>query len=1142
VVNTHRRRTRALAATCAIAILAVTAFVRLHAASSPSPHPLKLRSGERYLTPNDTESFLKSRSGTRGGVIQFEQLPTEAEKQALQSLGVELGAYLPDNAFIASIPADVDESELANYGVKWTGALSVGDKLAEVLSVSAATPDWCRDEDGFARFSFTLYPHVDLKESETWVASQYGAVVIGTSRLAHSVEVSLPTDNWQEIAADDRVLWVEPFWPRVVMNNSNRPNVKADIVQTAPYNLTGLGITVGEWDEGRASTTHPDFAGRLISGDASAVSWHGTHVAGTILGSGSASGGTYKGMAPMATLYTQQWWFSASEMETEFQNAIFNVDLRISTNSWGLGTGTPSVANCNGLLGNYFSECSALDDAVRGDLGSPVTVVWAAGNERSLGSSYCGSIGFTFGTIMPYSSAKNVITVGGLNSNNSTMYSASSWGPTDDGRVKPEIMAPACQTSADFGVTSTTPGGGYGAACGTSMATPTVSGCIALWMQRWYSAHAEVPLPSTVKAVFVETTDELGDPGPEYDWGYGRMNVQAAVDLLDQNRFLDDTIGHGETKSWTFVNNGSLTMASVTLAWDDPGAAENAAVTLINNLNLRLIPPSGPAEYLPWSLNPANPSASATTGVNTRDNLEQVRRTSAIEVGTWTVEVTGANVPQGPQRFSLAFSPGITLTSTNQAYAVSIQPTANPSSPEGVVALPFELTNLGLNNDTYDVTMTSNHGWSITGAPTSIALNSGADSALTFNMTIPNGTAAGTIDTVTAVAQSQASPATTSTSKMVVTVTSSHAISVSAAGDTVGVPGRVITITTRLSNVGLFNETINWAASSDFPWTISPSSGSAPVSIGGFVDITYDVTIPSAISPGFSNTIYIDAESVDDPGATDNDATTITVFARPPAPVLLDPADDLLTTQTVQSLSWTHGVYTTPPAGFGDFSYYIDVEEYPVPVMPVRYIAPDTFFTLPALADGEYQWKVTTFNPLGDTGLPSPARQFRIDTQAPSAPTLDQPGDSLYEADTTVTFSWQAVGDADQYKFEIATDEAFTTDVDSVWTASLSLDRVLAPCSTVVYWRVSAKDAVGNQGTPSAPHRYAVYMVGDMNFDCILNIVDVVQMVGVAFRGEAMPDPPGRAELLCNPPTDITDVVRLIEIVFRAGVPPCGPS
>jgi hypothetical protein len=101
---------------------------------------------------------------------------------------------------------------------------------------------------------------------------------------------------------------------------------------------------------------------------------------------------------------------------------------------------------------------------------------------------------------------------------------------------------------------------------------------------------------------------------------------------------------------------------------------------------------------------------------------------------------------------------------------------------------------------------------------------------------------------------------------------------------------------------------------------------------------------------------------------------------------------------------------------------------------------------------------------------------------------------------------------------------------------------MLASCSTVVYWRVTAADAAGNQSTPSASHRYAIYQVGDINFDCTLNIVDVVGMIEVAFRGGAFPTPPGRAEMHCNPPTDITDVVRLIDVVFRGGVPPCGPQ
>lgn len=1136
-------RTRALVVAASITIIGILIIARPQAANSPSPHPLKLLSGERYLTAVESESFLKAAATTRGGVVQFETLPTSFEREALQSLGVVFGSYIPDNAFIVSIPANVSMPQLESYGVRWAGNLSVDDKLTEALALYGSTPDWCLDQNGIPRFSMGLYPHVDLKDAEAWMNAEYGATIIGASKLGHSIEVALPSDNWQEIAADSRILWVEPFWQRYITNNSNRTNTNAEAAQAVPYSLSGNGIVVGEWDEGRADPSHADFGGRVISADASAISSHGTHVGGSVMGGGAAPLFTYRGMAPQALLLSHQWWNSASEMETEYEDAILNVDMALATNSWIVGFSPPTVANCNAFLGNYFGECGNLDDVVRGELGKPMPIVWAAGNERLTSSSYCGSVGFSFGSIPPFGTAKNVLTIGAINSNNSTMTSFSSWGPTDDGRLKPELVAPGCQTGGDGGVTSTKPGTGYSVACGTSMAAPTAAGCLALWMQRWNSTRFTPPFGSTVKAAFVESASDLGDPGPEYDWGYGRLNVTGAIDLLDQDRLLEDSVAHGETKSWTFENDGTISLASVTLAWDDPGAANNAAVTLINNLNLRLIPPSGPAQYLPWVLNPAIPANAATTGINTRDNLEQVRRTSPVEVGTWTVEVTGASVPNGPQRFSLAFSSGISLTSTNQAYAVNVEAASNPSSTIGVANLPFTLSNNGFNDDTYGVTLTSARGWAIASNPRTIVLNANSDSSLTFDLTIPPGTPYGTVDTVTATAESQDAPPLSSNDIMYVTVVSGRDVSVAAANDTVGVPGRTINLTARINNLGVFDDTVNWSVVNDALWSVVPSSGSIPVGMGGFVDIPFAVTIPANATPGVSNDIVVNVASEDDPTADGFDQNVMTVIALPPVAVLALPVENAQSNDNSQSLLWTHGAYAPPPPGFGDFSYYLDVREHPNPVTPVRYgpIA-DTFFNLPVLADGLYEWQVTTFNPLGDSSSPSSPAHFIIDTQSPLAPALDQPGDSLYEADTTVTFTWQTAAAAAEYKWEIAADAAFTTAVDSVWTVALSNARQLASCSTVVYWRVSSKDAAGNISAPSVSHRYAVYKVGDINFDCILNVIDVVQMIGVAFRGDPLPVPPGRAELLCNPPTDVTDVVRLIDVVFRNGAPPCGPS
>ena len=1139
-----RLKVHAVLAAVIVVALATVQYVRIQAANAPSPHALKLNSGERFLTAVESDAFLKISGEARGGILQFDAVPIDAQRESLRALGVELGSYMPDYAFIASVPGGVTARQLEAAGVRWAGTLSVDDKVAEALRVYGTTPEWSVDKDGIPRFSMGLFPHVDLKDAERWMAAEYGARIIGTSKLGHSIEVALPGDNWQEVAADPRIVWLEPFWPRVAHNNSNRADVNADAAQAVPYNLSGTGVVVGEWDEGRADPSHADFGGRILSADASAISTHSTHVAGTVLGGGASPSFTYKGMAPLAGILSHEWWFSASEMETEYQGAIDNVDMRISTNSWGVGFSPPSVSNCNAFVGNYFAECASLDNVARGMLGKPVTIVWSAGNERSTGSQYCGSVGFTWGTVTPFGTAKNVLTIGAINSNNSTMTGFSSWGPTDDGRLKPELVGPGCQSNSDFGVTSTKPGTGYTVFCGTSMSAPTVSGCVALWTQRWMLTRPDVAFASTVKAAFVESADELGDLGPEYDWGFGRVDVVAAVDLLDQNRLLEDSIAHGETKSWTFVNNGALPMISVTLAWDDPGAAENAAVTLINNLNLRLIPPSGPAQYLPWTLDPANPSLSATTGVDNRNNIEQVRRTSGLEVGTWVVEVTGANIPVGPQRFSLAFATGMSLTSTVQAYAVSLEGSSNPSSLIGVAGLPFVLGNNGFTNDTYDVALTSSHGWSIASNPRTIALGAYSDSALSFDLTIPPATPYGTVDTIIALAESQGSPPLSSTDTMFVTVVSGRAVAVLGGSDSLGVVGRTIQMTARLLNLGVADDSIEWTAGNTLGWTINPPTGVAAIVSDGFADVTFAVTIDEVATPGTSSAVIIAGASLDDPAATDADTMSLLALARPPVPVPVYPANLALLNITTPTLRWTHNAYTPPPPGWDVFSYYVDIADDAGLTINSSRLGPlsDTFTVTPSLPDGVHHWRILTFNAFGDSGLPSAVEQFEIDTQAPSAPTLDQPGDSLYEADTTLSFSWQVVPDAGQYKWELASDAAFTANRDSAWTSATSYARMLASCSTVVYWRVTAADAAGNQSMPSASHRYAIYQVGDINFDCVLNIIDVVGMIEVAFRGGAFPTPPGRAEMLCNPPTDITDVIRLIDIVFRGGVPPCGPQ
>ena len=153
----------------------------------------------------------------------------------------------------------------------------------------------------------------------------------------------------------------------------------------------------------------------------------------------------------------------------------------------------------------------------------------------------------------------------------------------------------------------------------------------------------------------MQTADDLGNPGPDYQWGYGQVDVQAAVDLISRRAFREESINSGEVDVYYFIVPNDANPATISLAWDDYEATVNADPTLINNLDLELVAPDGTL-WRPWVLDGDNPANNATRGVNNVDNQEQVQVFAADEaiIGTWLVRVRGTSVPQGPQGYSLA--------------------------------------------------------------------------------------------------------------------------------------------------------------------------------------------------------------------------------------------------------------------------------------------------------------------------------------------------------------------------------------------------------------------------------------------------------------------------------------------------------
>ncbi len=640
---------------------------------APVSHAVRLQSREFVPSPTDTQLLQRLASTGRDSVhilVQLDFIPRAAAKAELEARGLRLLAYVPDYTWIASIRADDLVSAVQLPGVTWLGPLEPGDKLDPAIVRNQWGP-YNLAPDGTAAVNVALHADVSLDAGRLVVAS-HGGRITGEVTGINVLVVEMPRAAIETLASEDIVQWIEPVAPPLVeTNDGSRQQIGVTAVQASPYSLDGTDVDVLIYDSGQAGD-HVDFGTRLAHGDTTTVRDHSTHIAGIVGGSGANSivqGGTalqWRGMAPNAGLVSYGASYSGSGY-LFYQNVPdIEDDWAHAQNWYGADIGTASVVaniylnyyptGC-AIMGKYGASSVLIDQIVRG--GNPVVGVgnkyiatWSVGNERGWTTS-CG----TYAIVAPPAAAKNPIHVGGSNTDTNTQYAHTSWGPTEDGRIKPIVTAGACQTYGDAGIKSTDnyPADAYTVMCGTSLAPPAVAGGIALMLQHYRNVYNTAAnfWPSTAKAILMQTAVDYGNPGPDYQWGFGQVDIQAAVDLISRKAFRQESIAQGEVDVYYFIVPNVNDNAIVTLAWDDYEATFNANPTLINNLDLELQSPSGTL-VRPWILNPASPTTHATRGVDSVNNQEQVLIPDAdMEIGTWLVRVSATSVPQGPQDYAL---------------------------------------------------------------------------------------------------------------------------------------------------------------------------------------------------------------------------------------------------------------------------------------------------------------------------------------------------------------------------------------------------------------------------------------------------------------------------------------------------------
>jgi subtilisin family serine protease len=487
------------------------------------------------------------------------------------------------------------------------------------------------------------------------VTQATGAEVAGRLRALNGAVLAVEPSALETMARLDEVKWIEAASPAFgELNDGVRQAIGVNTLQAAPLNIHGNGVTVLVYDGGIVCDTQPDLTPRVTGGESGFQSTHATHVAGTLGGNGLSSEGQYRGMAPAVDIVSYAYescdpmclYNNPQDLADNYAEGIALHDADFATNSIGANISANGY-DCE-LLGDYENTARLIDAIARGALGRPFLSIWAAGNERS-GFSPCGDLYYATG--VP-ATAKSSIVVGATTSVDLSIADFSSLGPVDDGRMRPDLVAPGCELGGDGGVTSLRACAGHTVFCGTSMSTPAVAGVAALVLERLAdSPRGTVTLPAAMKAILACSALDLGNPGPDYTFGYGQVDAVAAIGLVDGGIIIESEISQGETVVHTFVVPEEGIRVSAVVAWDDEPGEPLSFLNLVNDLDLRLVGPDS-VIHRPFVLDPYQPGDLATPGLNRRDPSEMVDVDS--RAGTWRVEVEGFSVPAGPQSFALA--------------------------------------------------------------------------------------------------------------------------------------------------------------------------------------------------------------------------------------------------------------------------------------------------------------------------------------------------------------------------------------------------------------------------------------------------------------------------------------------------------
>ncbi len=564
-------------------------------------------------------------------MIHFPDLVTDRQKEELKANGITLFEYVPENTYYALVQFPLNNENVL--------ALPLHSFINTRPEWKADDIIWKQANGGLASINamVSFYPGINTQDIKQFIGAIGGQITTGPLERYGSYKVTVAAVKLHALAEWYGVRYISPLTKIVPLDNQSMPAVKGNVargpIAYGGYGLLGDSVTVGVGDES-SGIYHADLKDRITNFNPAPNAHHGEFVNGIV---GSAAN-----LDPLATTTTPHVLLVDHLFDLILPATgamLHDYNMTITNNSYEV------IAGDCGYAGTYDAYAQLLDTLA---IEYPqVLHVFASGNDGYL---TCGTFPNGFGTVGGgYQPAKNSIDVGSITD---YLYEASdeSRGPVKDGRLKPDMVAIGLGSYSCIGIDQ------YEWSAGTSMAAPQVAGGLAALTQRYKQLNSgSQPRADLLKAIVLDGALDLGNPGPDFSYGFGALDLYRSLQMIDNGHFFTASMFNGGTQTANITIPANTGQVKIMLYWNDVPASPAAAVALVNDLDLTVTDPSF-GQHLPLVLDPtpANVNNNATEQADHLNNAEQVVITNP-PAGTYTINVKGFNIPQGPQQYVVAY-------------------------------------------------------------------------------------------------------------------------------------------------------------------------------------------------------------------------------------------------------------------------------------------------------------------------------------------------------------------------------------------------------------------------------------------------------------------------------------------------------